>query len=83
MITSNVTSKRIGIVAKDEPATVIKLEDGSVIHIRIIVFACHAIYDKEGKRMFNPDGSPVYGINSQQVMYIEGFESVPEGQKLS
>lgn len=83
MDTNDVTSKPIAIVSKDEPTTIIRLEDGSTIHIRVIIFACHAIYDKEGKRMLNPDGSPIYGINSQQVMYIEGFEQVPAGQKLS
>jgi hypothetical protein len=74
-------AKTVKVLSAEEPITIIKLEDGSTIHIRIVVLAVHAIYDVDDKRIMNADGSPVYGVNTQTVQYIQTFEAMPENIK--
>lgn len=74
-------NKRVNIISKDEPQTTVKLEDGTIIKIQTIVFSVLAMYEDDGSRKLNLDGSPMYGINTQQMTYVDTFETVPENTK--
>jgi hypothetical protein len=74
-------AKTVRILSSEEPNTIVKLEDGSTIHIRNVILAVHAIYDMDDNRVMNADGSPMYGIHAQTVQYIQTFEAVPENIK--
>ncbi len=77
----NVKHKRVNIIFKEEPQTIVKLEDGTIIKIQVIVFGVMALYNDDGSRKFNEDGSPLYGVNQQNMLYVDTFETIPEGTK--
>lgn len=74
-------SRRVKIIEATEPWTVVKLEDGSIIHMKIVVTGVHIVLNEDESVKYNPDGSPLYGINSQNVLWIDTYETVPEGTK--
>lgn len=74
-------SRRVNIISKEEPLTVVKLEDGTIINIQVVVFGAHIILNDDGSIQTHPDGSPMYGINNQICLFIDTFESVPIGIK--
>ena len=74
-------SRRVNIVSKEEPLTIVKLEDGTVINVRVVVFGAHIMLNDDGTIKLNPDGSPAYAINQQLCVFIDTFESVPENVK--
>lgn len=76
-------SKRINIVSKKEPFTEVRLEDGTLIKLQLVVFGAHQIFNEDNTPKFNDDGSPMYGLNHQLVLFVDKFESVPEGVKRS
>lgn len=74
-------SRRVNIISKDEPLTVVRLEDGTIINIRVVVFGAHILLNEDDSPKLNPDNSPMYGINNQMCIFIDTFESVPDGIK--
>jgi len=78
---SNVKHKRVQIIDKNEPETTIRLEDGTIIKIRTVVFGVNAVYNEDGSRMMNPDGSPLYAIHTQQMQFVDTFETIPKNVK--
>lgn len=74
-------SRRVNIISKDEPSTIVRLEDGTIINIRIAVFGAHIMLNEDGLPKLNPDSSPLYAVNHQVCLFIDTFESVPENVK--
>jgi len=74
-------ARRVNILSKEEPLTIIRLEDGTVINMRVIAFGAHILLNDDGSVKYHPDGSPAYAINNQLCIFIDTFESVPEGVK--
>lgn len=74
-------SRRVQIVEKNEPLTTVKLEDGTIIKIQIVVFGAHILLNEDGSLKLNPDGSPGYMLNHQLCLFTDTFETVPDRMK--
>lgn len=81
---SDTKHKRVKYKHDAEPFTVINLEDGTVIKLRINVFGVVLALEDDGKTpKKGVDGAPLYGVITQVVQFVDTFETVPEGVKLS
>ncbi len=74
-------SRRVQIIEKNEPLTTVKLEDGTIIKIQIVVFGAHILLNEDGSLKLNSDGSPSYAINHNLALFIDTYETVPDGMK--
>lgn len=70
--------RRVKIIEVNEQWSYAKLEDGTTIKSKIVFLGAHIVIDENNKPVYNADGSPVYGVNHQQVTVIEAFEEVPK-----
>lgn len=77
----NIKHRRVNIIEKNEPLTIVKLEDGTVINIQVVVFGAHILLNEDGSPKLNPDNCPTYAVNQQLVLFVDTFETVPEGLK--
>lgn len=69
----------IAIKSRQEPITIVLLEDGTRIEARIVIMSVRRNVNDDGKPECNPDGSPSFTINhAVSLVAIEG-----EVQKLS
>lgn len=80
-MTNQPKNRRVQITSKEEPLTVVRLEDGTVVKIQVVVFGAHLLLNDDGSPKLHPDNSPMYAINQQLCIFIDTFESVPEGIK--
>lgn len=72
-------SKRVQIIDAQEPWAIATLEDGTVVKGKLVFTGAHLVLQEDGRTpVYNPDGSPMYKVNINQILVIEAYEQVPE-----
>lgn len=66
------SSTRISIpFTSDEPWTEVRLEDGTVVRVRLVVKDVSRMVDE-----FDSQGNPMYYLESQQVFFVNAPEEL-------
>lgn len=67
----------VAIKSRQEPTTIVLLDDGTRIEARVVVVSVRRNIDEDGKPCFNPDGSPSFTINHAVSLVAVESESNP------